>query len=432
MSIQLSDYQLVEESFSTLIKNITIKTRIEIINVLHSCGRVLAKDIISFQNIPNYNASHMDGFAIKSNATSNATSKKPLILNITDEKTVLGKYSKYLLKKNQASKIQTGGYLPINADAVIPIEMVKEISKHTIKIDRPVKKGAFVFLAGSDIKKGEKVLPAGKLIKPQDMAFLASLNFYKISVIRKPIISIIPTGNELTDNIEENSRIKKKGNKKIINSNGPMITYLIEQLGGSVLNLGVTPDNTDLIKKKIKFAIKKSDIILTIGGSSVGEQDKVKSTINSLGNPGVLAYRVKLDRGRVSGIAAINNKPIIILPGPVQGALNAFFIFVIPLIKLFQEIHNSGTNITVSATITEDWNARDKFKDFKKILYVRISKSLKGFLAHPITGHTESISLLIKSNGFVIIPESIKRIKVGQKVEVNMLPGFSYEYNSIT
>lgn len=429
MSIDSEEYQSVEQSFRTLLKNIIINPKNESIHVFQSCGRILLKDIISPQNIPSYNASHMDGFAIKSNETVNATPNHPVILKIVKESSILGKYKHYSLDKNQAFKIQTGGYLPSNADAIIPIEMVKESTDSIIKINNPINKGNHVFLAGSDIKKGEKILSRGRFIRSQDMGFLASLNFYKISVLKKPIISIIPTGNELTDDIKENSR--KKSNKKIINSNSPILSNLIEQLGGLTLDLGVTSDNPELIKKKMKIALKRSDIILTLGGSSIGKHDKVKSTINSLGNPGILANKVKLDRGRVSGIAAINKKPIIILPGPIQGALNAFFIFVIPLIKLFQDIHDNRINITISATITENWYAREKYKDFKKILYVRVVKSKQGFQAHPISGHTESILSLIKSNGFIIVPESTGVIKLGKKVEVNLIPGFSYINNQI-
>ncbi|HYO07128.1 MAG TPA: molybdopterin-binding protein, partial [Phototrophicaceae bacterium] len=203
------------------------------------------------------------------------------------------------------------------------------------------------------------------------------------------------------------------------------VSCIIEEVGGIPLNFAVTPDNIDDLEKNIKMALIKSDIVITIGGSSVGEHDIVETTINSFGTPGVLVHGVKLDRGRVSGLGVINSKPIFILPGPIQGALNAFIVFVRPLVRMFSGLPQES-DVKIAATITENWQARKKFYDFTKILYVNVSKNEDGFLAKPIIGETQSMSLLTKSNGYTIIPERTTSINSGEKIEVNLLPGFSY------
>jgi molybdopterin biosynthesis enzyme len=204
-----------------------------------------------------------------------------------------------------------------------------------------------------------------------------------------------------------------------------MIASLIEEIGGIPLSYKATPDNPCILKRTIEAALKDSDIILTIGGTSVGMQDIVETTINSLGEPGVLVHGVKLDRGRVSGLAVIDKKPLILLPGPVQGALNAFIVFFRPLVGVFSG-RDGKSDLTVLAAITENWYARKKFTDFTKIVYLRVSKQRGEFVATPMTGETQSMSLLVKSNGYTVVPEEVTNIKAGNKIEVSLLPGFSY------
>jgi molybdopterin biosynthesis enzyme len=139
----------------------------------------------------------------------------------------------------------------------------------------------------------------------------------------------------------------------------------------------------------------------------------------------VLIHGVKLDRGRVSGLGVIDGKPICMLPGPIQGALNAFIVFVRPLVRMFSGL-NQKSDLKIVAAITENWQARKKFANFTKILYVSVSRVEEMFLAKPIVGETQSMSLLTKSNGYVIIPERVTSINAGEKIEVNLLPGFSY------
>lgn len=418
-----SYYYSVRDSLNILYKNIRIDAQIELVPVFKSYGRLLGNDVITNYNIPSYNTSHMDGFAVFAKNTLKATKENPVFLKISDEHSILGKIHNHSLKRGEAYPIQTGGYLPFKSDSVIPIENIEIIKdKKLIKIVSPSKRGDFVFLTGSDIKKGKKILSKGEMIRSQEMGLMASLKLDKVAVFKKPVISIIATGDELIDAIKVNS---KKYENKILNTHSHIISCIVNQVGGISYDLGISPDNPYTLKKKLNIAVTKSDLIITIGGTSVGKQDIVKPTINSMGAPGVIVNKVKLDRGRVTGLAVINHKPIIILPGPIQGALNAFFMFSLPLIRLLSG-RTRTNNSSVLATLADSWSARKKFSDFKKIMYVRISQSDDGFIAKPITGDTESISLLIQSNGYAIVSEKIEHIEAGKKIRINLLPGFSY------
>jgi molybdenum cofactor synthesis domain-containing protein len=416
-------YCAISYAFAKLYKHVKPVPDTALVPVFDSKGYVLKEDVVSYCDIPAYSSSHMDGFALKSEETISASESEPLTFKISCGKSVLGNPSSYSLKPREVFRIQTGGYLPHQSDAVVPIESVKVVEDESVIISSPVKKGSFVYLAGADVKKKEKLLFKGKLLRAQDMAILASLKFSKVPVFKKPIVGIIPTGTELTDDMGENNN--KNNGKKILNINGPMIACLTDEIGGIPLSHKVTPDNPDILKKNLKTALKDSDIVITIGGTSMGMHDIVETTINSLGKPGVLVHGVKLDRGRVSGLAVIDKKPIVLLPGPIQGALNAFIVFVRPLVRVFSGLAQNS-DMAILATITEKWSARKKFPNFTKIVYVKVLEKKGDFLATPLTGETHSVSLLVKSNGYVVISEEVTNIDAGEKVKVNLLPGFSY------
>ena len=412
-------YFTVDKAFKILLENITVPKNIELVPVFESLGRILKDDVIAQENIPTYDSSHMDGYAIRSSDVTNASKKNPVLLKISRSESTLGILPRHILKKGEAYRIQTGGYMPLKSDAVIPIENTKIINNDLVEIVEPIEKASFVYSIGSDIKKGKKVLCKEQAIRVQHMGLLASLRISKITVFRKPLVSIIPTGNELTDDIEENRE------NKVVNTNGPIISSLVSVLGGISIDMGITPDDVGILKRKINHAVKTSDLIITIGGTSAGKQDIVKSTIDSMTSSEIIAHKIKLDRGRVTGLAVVNKKPVIIMPGPIQGSLNAFFVFARPLISLF----SGQTTISVfaiSAIMVEDWTCRKKFHDFRKIVYVHLIKIKDKFYAKPIMGETQSISLIVNTNGYVSVPENVTNLFKGDVVQVNILPGYSY------
>ncbi|MDQ3083815.1 MAG: molybdopterin molybdotransferase MoeA [Thermoproteota archaeon] len=415
-------YFTVDIAFKILLENITVPKRVELVAVFESLGRILKDDVIAQENIPIHNSSHMDGYAIRSTDVTIASKKNPVLLKISHYESTLGNLPHYILKKGEAYRIQTGGYMPLKSDAVIPIENIKIINNDLVEIVKPIEKGSFVYSAGSDIKKGKKVLCKEQAIRVQHMGLLASLGISKISVFKKPLVSIIPTGNELTDDIEKNKGNKEK---KVVNTNGHIISSLVSELGGISIDMGVTPDDVDILKRKMNHALKTTDLIITIGGTSAGKQDIVKSTIDSMASSRIIAHKIKLDRGRVTGLAAVNKKPILIMPGPIQGTLNAFFVFARPLISLFSG--QTTINVfTISAIMVEDWTCRKKFYDFRKIVYVNLIKLKDKFYAKPIIGETQSISLIVNTNAYVIVPENVTNLFKGDIVQVNILPGYSY------
>jgi molybdenum cofactor synthesis domain-containing protein len=415
-----SNYTSVRASYSKIINAIAIKPRTEIIFTGQGIGRVLWTDIISHTDIPSSNCSHMDGYVVKYSDIQRISQQGPIKLKVVTGRKD-DKRKKQSLRRGQTFRVSTGEVLPLMGDTVVPVEYTRfDANDGTILIQKDLAKGSFVSSKGSEIARKDLILNKGHVLRAQDLALVSMLGIRKLKIFKRPRVAVIPTGNELSEEIND----IKRG--KILNTNSRVISNLIETSGGAGLDLGITPDNIHKIKDKISRALTQSDIILTTGGSSVGLRDLVAESIDEIGKPGVLVHGVKLDRGRVTGLAALRRKPVIILPGPIQGAVNAFIMFGQPLIRLMLGLQPFIAPF-ISAKLTEDWNARKKFQNFSKIVYVKMSRSASGeFYASPITGETTDITVLTGSNGFFLVPERSTMLKKGQKVKINTFPGLSF------
>ena len=417
-----TSYSSIRIAFFQLRKNISVQPSYETVNTNPKLlGRILYNAINSTVNIPMYDSSHMDGFAVRYDDIKNASNLKPIILKVISE-VKLGNTKCRPLEPGQAARITTGGYLPPKSDTVVPIEysQFNEIDS-SVKIYTKFLKGSFISPAGNDLTKNKLIFRKGHLLRIQDISLLNSIGIKKLNVYKKPKVAIIPTGSELTNDINE------VADGKILNTNGQIVSTLVEASGGIPVDLGITSDNVKMIESKINDALSHNDIVLTIGGSSVGPKDLIAETIKSMGKPGILAHGIKLDRGRVTKIAALKFKPIIILPGPIQGAINAFIVLVLPLIRSLIGL-SYGNYVFINAQITDNWKARKKFQNFVKILYVRLSysKTNNSINAEPITGETSNMTVMTRANGYVIVPEKITNIEKENNVQVNLLPGFSF------
>ena len=418
-----NSYLSIQTAFIKLKKNTNNQPMSEELDTKQALGRVLYSNIISSINVPMYHSSHMDGFAVLHTDIIGATNFKPIKLKVIDD-IKLGNAKIKPLQSGNASRIPTGGYLPKNSDTVVPIEYVKFDSLNKlVSIFSEFPKGSFITPIGRDISKNKLLLKKGHLIRHQDIALLHLLRIKKLNLFKKPKVAIIPTGSELTNNMDD---VNQYG--KVFNTNGQIISSLIEASGGIPIDLGITADNIQTVKKKIEYAISQYNIIVTIGGSSVGHKDLIADSIDSIGKPGILAEGIKLDRGRVTKIAILKSKPIIILPGPIQGAVNACIVLTIPLIRSLIGLSPINKAI-INARISDNWNARKKFQHFLKILYVRLSASKSDnriINAEPIIGETANMTIMTKANGYVIIPEKVTRIEKGSEIQVNLLSGFSF------
>jgi molybdopterin molybdotransferase len=426
MKLNSSTYVSVKKASRVLEQFILHNTvfNYETVYVRNCYKRVLAENIVADKDIPAFDSSHMDGYAVKADDINYASELSPVVLRIKQEKIQAMKAvpPDRSLQKQEAFRINTGGYLPRGADTVVPLEDTQASNrKNEVQIIKALPAGSFVYPRGHDVKRGHEVLKSGRILRPQDIGLLESLYIPKITIFRRPRIAIMSTGSELTDN----KKNVKSG--KVLENHSKIISKLVEEVGGISFRMGIVPDDLSKIRNKVEKAISRSmDLILTLGGSSMGEHDLVDAAIKSMGVPEIFFHGVKLDRGRVTGVAISKGRPIIIMPGPIQGAINAFIVFACPIIKLLSG-QSVGKPLTLDARLGQEWVARKRFPDFLKVVYVHLRSKENGeYEADCVPGDTETLTTFTKSNGYIIVDEKTTCIKPGARVKVNLLPGLSY------
>jgi len=275
----------------------------EKIYTVDSLNRVLSEDIYSNDNLPPFDKSAMDGYAIRSCDTQN---KENVVLKI---KSIIkaGDFCAESLKENEAYKIMTGAMMPNGADAVIQIEEV--ISKSdNLYIPKEVKKGNNVIKLGEEILKGDIALKKGTLIRPPEIGLLASLGYEFLNVYKVPTVGIVITGDEL---IDINFKLE---NGKIRNSNEYSLKALIKSANAKVFSVGIVNDDRQVLKEKILLAFENSDIVVSSGGASVGDYDFIKDILCEI-KADIKFTSIAIKPGKPTAFAVYNGKIFFALPG---------------------------------------------------------------------------------------------------------------------
>lgn len=382
-------------------------------------GRVLARDVKAGKDSPPGAVSHFDGYAVRASETASARGALPVWLRVRGPAARVGSRPRTRLKGASAVPVLTGGLLPVGADAVVAMEDVREEGGR-ISVPRPVSKGALVYPRGADVRRGDVVLRAGATLAAQDLTLLASLRIRRIAVMAKPRVAILPTGSELTSDIGDTSG-------KVVESHSLLLEHLIREAGGSPSTMPIVADDLEKLSRAMTRALGRCEVLLTVAGTSVGAPDLVDAAVTRQRADRLLIHGLRVNRGRVMGVAAVGGKPIVMLPGPVQGALNAFVLIAYPLIRSLLGLDWEQPP-TVEARVTSDWEATGRFRDFTQVVYVELKRdpeSPSGFSASPATAQTEKVSFLVTHRAYTIVSGRDPVLRKGQAVAVHLLPGLS-------
>jgi molybdopterin molybdotransferase len=410
--LALEEYKGVDDALGTLTPKLRLRPKVEVVQTANSNGRVSARDLFAPADVPPFAVSHMDGFAVMSEDFRGASTESPTSVRIVGEAR-LGSAAKRGIRRGEAISLATGSRVPSGADAIVPAERASQ-SGSRVTLDFAPNPGEFVYEMGSDLRKGEIVLAKGQVVRPQQIGLLLGLGFTRVKVNARPKVSVIATGSELTE--ASNPRPGK-----VRESHSPYFMALLGALGCAAIDMGISKDDKEEVARTIRRALARSDFVLTLGGTSVGRADVIGDAVSSLA-PDLFMHGMKLDRGRVAGIAVIGGKPLLMMPGPIQGAMNAFAVLGIRIIGLLAGVR--GIGLEVSCRMGRDWEARKRFPHFTKVLYVRLVQE-PNMVAEPLAGETESIKVLSDADGYVVIPEDTVRIEKGEEVKVRILPGFT-------
>lgn len=382
----------------------------EEVNILSALNYVLAEDVYSDIDIPPFNNSAVDGYAVISSDTKGAKKDTPKILEIIEDLPA-GYLPTKELKNGTTVKIMTGAMIPKNADAVVMVEDTEKFQqggKQLVKIFKEVNKGDNIRLKGEDVKKGELVISKGQVLTPARIAILAALNIQKIKVVRRPKVAILATGDELVELGEELSE------GKIRNSNTYGIYAQVTKYGGVPINLGIAKDTKDEIKKKISSVI--CDVLVISAGISVGEYDIVKDVLFELGGE-IKFWKVAQRPGKPFAFGKINDKIVFCLPGNPVSSMVTFELYVRPCLLKMQ-----GKNYEpqlISAIVKEKIT---KKKGFRYFLRVKLNKTENGYEA-TTTGPQGSgiLKSMVLADGLLILPEEVEVVNPGDKFFVQLL-----------
>ncbi len=408
----VENYAQLEDVLAEIRRRVRSRRRAKLLPIRETFGRVAADDIAAPDDVPRLPTSHMDGFAVLAADLRNASAADPTVLTIGGGGKLVGKPK--AVRHGEAVRIATGGEVPEGADTVLPVETVEEEGGHLLVRNRP-ESGSHVYQVGQDFKRGETVLASGRPIRAQDVGMLIMLGFTKVRVQERPRVTVVATGSELTGS-------SRPGRGRVRNSHSSVFLHLCEAQGCVGVDGGIIPDDYGKMANAIRRSLAKSDLVITLGGTSLGRHDLTGKVVEDM-NPEAAFHGIKMDRGRVTGVALVKGKPVLMLPGPIQGAMNAFFLLGVPTIRLLSG--RSEPDLEMQCRMGEGWEARRRFANYRKVLYVTLRRGPE-VVAEPILGETESVRVLTEADGYVSVPEEVTQIPKGAKVAVRLISGFSF------
>lgn len=406
-------------------QGITLKT--ENIPILESLNRILAKDIVSETNLPDFIRSTMDGYALRAEDVFGASFTLPAYLKVTGE-VLMGQEPIRNLQKGEAMKIATGGMLPVGADAVIMVEHTEKITEDQIEVKKGIAIGENVIQIGEDIKKGQNLLQKGRKIRSQDIGVMAGIGVTDVDVYQQIRIGIISTGDELISP-QISSEIGQ-----VRNVNSYLLISKIREISCIPSFFGIVRDDSRLIKEAVLELIQTNDMVLISGGSSIGTRDVVLDVLKSLGE--ILVHGVAIKPGKPTIISNVQGKPVFGLPGHPTSAMIVFMILVIPLINKWQQTFCLKEVVSIQrapllAIITRNVPSMPGREDYIMVRIEMIQstehrtqntdeqmRDSLSYLAHPIFGKSGLISTMIKADGLVRIPIDSEGLDEGEEVEV--------------
>ncbi|MCZ7398694.1 MAG: molybdopterin molybdotransferase MoeA [Candidatus Methanoperedens sp.] len=357
-------------------------------------GRIIAKNITAGIDVPHYRRAAMDGFAVRACDTLGAGGNSPVVLKLA-----MG------IEKGTCVRVHTGSPIPEGADAVVMLEDAV-LRGESVEIFTQLHPGKNVGETGEDIRKGEVILKEGKKLRPCDIAVLAALGIRDIAVFRKPLVAVIPTGEELVS--RENMALREG---EVYETNGLMAALYIRKWGGAPRLLDIVEDDPEKIKDAISSNLD-ADMIITSGGTSVGKRDYVPGVVGSMGT--LLVHGVGISPGKPTALGIINGKPVVCMPGyPVAGIVALYFFARAALWKLghIPDEHDRKVRAVLSGKIP----GRTGYKTFAR---VKLENGRAVPLAVSGAGILSSVS---KADGFVIIPENVEGYDKGEEVEVVLI-----------
>ena len=386
----------------------------ELVPLDAALGRVLARDVVAAVDVPSFDRSNFDGYAVRAADTYRASEEHPQRVELLDEVLASGVEPRGEVVAGTAMSIATGGMLPRGADAIVMVELTN-VAGRELEIRKAVAPGFGVAFAGTDIAAGEMVVRRGAVLTSRETGTLAAIGVTAATVWRRPRVAIISTGDEIIAPGEP----MRPG--MVYDSNGQILADAVRELGGEPLVLGIVRDDLAKLEDELSHALETADIVLLSGGTSKGQGDLCYRAVSKLDDPGIVVHGVALKPGKPICLAATRGKPVVILPGFPTSAVFTFHEFVAPVIRVLagRSVQERATRRARLATKVNSEVGR------KEYMLVGLVESGDGadesLIAYPMGKGSGSVTTFSRADGFVAVDRHTEIIESGAVVDVQML-----------
>lgn len=376
-----------QEALARILDKVRPVAETETIPLMYSTGRVLAEDIVSPINVPSWDNSQMDGYAVRAADLQGASADHPVSLPVAER--IYAGYEGAPLEAGRAARIFTGAPMPEGADSVVPQEDVASDGKTAVFVSA-VKPGAWVRRTGSDVAVGRVVVKAGEKLVPAAIGMIASVGRAYVTVYRRLRVGIFFSGDEL---VQPGDKLHPGG---IYNSNRFMMRSLLTTMGFEAVDLGSVPDTLEATVKSFERAAETADVIITTGGMSVGEADHIKPAVEALGEIDV--WRVKLKPGKPLAFGRVKGVPFIGLPGNPVSCFVVFLMIARPYLLGCSGLKDIDMRVQhVRADF--DW-----LKPGDREEFIRVRRNDQGGLDLYPTQNSQVLSSCAWADGLVDVP----------------------------
>jgi putative molybdopterin biosynthesis protein len=411
--LQVLDRDEAERRFRAAI-NLT-PCGIETVPLDAALGRVLSAHVVSLVDVPFFDRSNVDGFAVVAQDTFGASEEAPRSLLLVEEEIHTGVVPTAVVECGKAVLIATGGMVPRGADAVVMIEDT-DVREGELYVTRAVTPGTGISFAGTDITAGETVLRRGRVLTSRDTGVLAAIGVDHVNVWRKPIVAILSTGDEI---IAPGNPMQPA---KVYDSNAQVLADAVRELGGEPRRLGIVADDLNALRERLHHALEFADVVLMSGGTSKGAGDVSYRVVSELGDPGIVAHGVALKPGKPICLAATGGRAVVVLPGFPTSAIFTFHEFVAPVIRMLAG-RGSEERTIVPAKLAVKVNSDIGRTEYLLVGLVETGDEDGGtsLAAYPMGQGSGSVTTFSRADGFATIGRHEEIVQAGTIINVQLL-----------